>query len=468
MFGRPTRWAWIVGIAALGLLLFSQVRIQFPSRPKGSIEDLMSLRERTDLNVVFILVDTLRADRLSAYGYARETSPVLANLAGNGVRFANVRSQSSWTKTAMASIWTGTYPGRHRILRFDDAIPDEATLPAERFRELGFTTVGLHRNGWVAPNFGFAQGFDTYVQTKPGTNPERVQKNNPSTGRIAGSDEDITLGAIEFLRGLGQQRFFLYLHYMDVHQYTFDTASARFGTSFSDSYDNAIRWVDFNIGVVLTTLDRMDLLARTVVVIGSDHGEAFLEHGVEGHAKDLYEESVRVPLLFVLPFRFGRPVVVEDPVETVDLFPTLLDLLGMDPLPDAQGRSLLPLIQAAAGGESGGTQSASTPAPSFAQLDRNWGQRRLPPDNILAAANDRHKLILPLDESDGRPEIYDLLADPGEQHDLAELGGRDAAHELQQRAIVHAEDPLRLFDVNHVELDEMRINQLRALGYVVQ
>jgi len=467
VFGRPNRWAWVVGAAAVGLFLVTQVRIQIPSRPEGSIDDLMRLRERTDLNVVFLLVDTLRADRLSAYGYARETSPVLADLASTGIRFANARAQSSWTKTSMASIWTGAYPGRHRILRFDDAIPDEATLPAERFRDRGFATVGLYRNGWVAPNFGFAQGFEIYLQTKPGTNPERIQKNNPSTGAIAGSDEDITLGALEFLRGIGPQQFFLYLHYMDVHQYTFDTASARFGTSFSDSYDNAIRWVDFNIGVVLATLDRMDLLARTLIVVASDHGEAFLEHGVEGHAKDLYEESIRVPLLVLPPFRLDRPVVVEAPVETVDILPTVLDLLGMEALPDAQGHSLVPEILAAAGNS--GTAPDASPALSFAQLDRNWGQKTRSPANLLAATDARHKVIVEIDEIDGgREEIYDLLADPGEQRNLNGLGGRDETRELRQRAMAHAEDPLHLFDVNHVELDELRINQLRALGYVVK
>ena len=162
--------------AAAGMLLIvaiaSQFELQIPSRSKGTVDDIVALRERDDLNVIFMVVDTLRADRLGMYGYERDTSPVLDSLATRGIVFKHVIAQSSWTKTSMASLWTATNPAKNGILRFNHKLPDEVRFPAEIFLEAGFRTAGIWRNGWVAPNFGFAQGFETYV--KPVTRPEML------------------------------------------------------------------------------------------------------------------------------------------------------------------------------------------------------------------------------------------------------------------------------------------------------
>ena len=136
-----------------------------------------SSSDRKDLKVLFILIDTLRADRLSAWGYPRETSPMIDWLASGGVRFARQLSQSSWTKCSMASLWTSLYPQRSGVLRFDEVLSSEAKLPAEILREAGFRTVGLFRNGWVAPNFGFSQGFEVYHQpARASADPERATR----------------------------------------------------------------------------------------------------------------------------------------------------------------------------------------------------------------------------------------------------------------------------------------------------
>ena len=110
-------------------------------------------------NVIFITVDTLRADRTTPYGYERDTSPTLDRLASQGIRFNRHLSQSSWTKSSMASMWTGFYPTRTGVTRYDHVVPEQAVMPAERLKEAGYSTIGLYRNGWVAPTFGFEQGF---------------------------------------------------------------------------------------------------------------------------------------------------------------------------------------------------------------------------------------------------------------------------------------------------------------------
>ncbi|HEY5657484.1 MAG TPA: sulfatase-like hydrolase/transferase, partial [Myxococcota bacterium] len=152
-------------------------------RPRGTLADVLALRERGDFNVLFILVDTLRADRLGVYGYERDTSPNLDVLAASGIRFAQQRSQSSWTKCSMASLWTGLYPARTRVLRAYDVLSADARMPAEILQEAGFYTAGVWRNGWVAPNFGFRQGFDIYLTPRPRQAP-RAMRTKPIAGRI--------------------------------------------------------------------------------------------------------------------------------------------------------------------------------------------------------------------------------------------------------------------------------------------
>ncbi len=239
----------------LAAAIASQFRLHVPSRRVEPVEKLLELRGRGDLNVVFLLIDTLRADRLGVYGYARPTSPVIDAAAAYGIVFDDVVSQSSWTKTSMASLWTGTHPIHNGILRYSHVIPEAAVLPAELFRAAGYRTVGLWRNGWVEANFGFAQGFESYVRPAIGRERMRVYRESRTPNPIAGTDEDLTIAATSFLEKFGSNRFFLYLHYMDVHQYVYDESSALFGTSYSDIYDQSIRWVDRLIGVLLDELE---------------------------------------------------------------------------------------------------------------------------------------------------------------------------------------------------------------------
>ena len=459
-----SRWLPLAAAAGLLLVLAAQfVKIRVPSRPVRGIEALRELRDRDDLNVVFVLIDTLRADRLSAYGYGRPTSPTLVDLAHSGVRFAHVQAQSSWTKTSMASLWTGTYPGRNGVLRYPDAIPESRKLPAEILKEAGYETFGLYRNGWVANNFGFAQGFDVYA-TPARRRQADVARANPSGGHLPGSDFDVSESAAEFLRAAGGRKTFVYLHYMDVHQYVFDDQSSLFGTTFSDSYDNAIHWVDRNVRHVLTELDQAKLLDRTVVVIAADHGEAFSEHGIEGHGKQLYREVVETPLLLVLPFRLDREVVVDEPVENVDVWPTLLDLLGLPALPDAQGRSLLPAIEAA---YRNAPDLAAAERPRISQIDRTWGRIESPPDPLVKIARGDWRFYLGPASDPPQIELYDAATDPGEQQNRA-------ADEAETVAAFRAEAERYLADrptegrAEVREIDEMRLQQLRALGYVVR
>jgi len=460
------RTYYLLAGALLVVAVLSQFEIRLPVRPQGGEAELAALSTRDDVNLLFILVDTLRADRLHAYGYARETSPWMDEMARTGVRFARVLSQSSWTKTSMASLMTATYPVRNGVLRWGHAMPEETPLPADRLREAGFRTAGIFRNGWVSGNFGFGQGFQSYIRPIPSVSPQTRKRSPRLHERLKGSDEDATVAALEFMRTYGDERFLLYLHYMDVHQYTYSEASALFGSSYSDAYDNAIHWTDQNIGVLLRELDERGLRDRTIVVLASDHGEEFLEHGREGHAKTLYREVVEVPWIVSLPFSLEPGAVVETPVENVDIWPTLLGLLGLPALPEADGRSRLPLVEAAL---QGAAPAADDTALAFAQLDRRWGTPEEPPRTLVAVTQGPYRLLmLEGGAEDGEVELFDLRADPHEAADVAADHPELTARLQQEAAAYLARPPAAWGTPVEVEISDLEAGQLRALGYVIR
>lgn len=462
MFKRLLDSSWFYyGLAVLLVAgaVVSQLEIHIPARSVGSPEDIPALAERGDLNVVFIVVDTLRADHLGSHGYERPTTPTLDRLAETGVLFRRNYAQSSWTKMSMASLWTGTYPVTSQIDRYSHGIPDAARMPAEIFQDAGYETAGIFRNGWLGPEFGFSQGFDLYVRAAPLNNQGDIQRGRYTPHAVIGNDWDVTQSAVEFLRGARKQKFFLYIHYMDVHQYVYEQESALFGTDYKDAYDNAIHWTDRNIGALVQAIEELELMENTIVVIASDHGEAFYEHGKEGHATDVYREVSETPLLFILPFFLKPGVVVDTPTENIDIFPTILELAGLDPLEGAQGRSLVPLMMG---------QEDTEPRPTFTHLERNW-----------AADGEANPLIAVMDGDDRliywtrKPvpegvELYQHSTDPTEQVDVAELEA-ERTEELMKMADEYFALPGAPWGdaPSEVEIDDMKLGILKALGYVV-
>jgi arylsulfatase A-like enzyme len=468
---KPRRqvFAVVAAIAAIALLaagmrqFFGSEGPPRDSRPTGTIEDVLALRDRSDLNVLFVLVDTLRADRLGTYGYERDTSPNLDALAASGIRFAQQVSQSSWTKCSMSSLWTGLYPARTRSLRAYDVISEQATMPAEIFKDAGFRTAAVWRNLWIAPNFGFSQGFEIYL-TPRGPRNNRMNRVDHPNITLEGSDADILDSAREFLRAHGHERWFLYLHMMDVHQYSYSEDTALFGTDYSDSYDNSIRWVDSLLGHLFNELELRGLRENTVIVFSADHGEAFGEHDGEGHARNVYGEVTTTPLIMSLPFRLEPGIVVEERSENVDLWPTVLELVGMPPLPDTDGQSLVPEIVLAAAGDSDGGAKAI----AIAHLDQNWGKEKRKSMPTVSFTEGRWRLIY-YARAPKMSELYDKWQDPREQQNVAD-DWPEVREDLKGKAEAYlaSRPPPWGDDAPTVEINEMQLQQLRALGYGVR
>jgi arylsulfatase A-like enzyme len=459
------RWPWLVAAALVVVLYLASLVIRVEGgdpRPVGDAADIAKLAERDDLSVVFLLIDTLRADRLSSYGYSRATSPTLDRLAATGVRFGRHLAQSSWTKCSMASLWTALYPARNGVTRFDQVIPDEARLPAEILREAGFRTAGIYRNGWVAPNFGFAQGFEVYDRPVGPPPPPAVRRENP-TLKDEATDDAAVEAAIEFLRVHGGERFLLYVHFMDVHQYLYDEESAVFGTTYSDIYDNSILHLDALIDQLLTHLARSRLLERTLVVVAADHGEAFGERGFEGHAREVYRETTEIPWILAFPFRLEPGAQVDVRTQNVDVWPTLLELLGLPPIPNADGRSRVPEIVAAVRGEAAPGEAA----PAIAHLDRFWGRPMRTAAPVVAVTQDGLRYVA-LPQGRGKIEqLFDAKSDPLEQRDVLAERSEDAARLRGLAEAYLASEPVWSTAPPTLDLDEVQLDQLRALGYAV-
>ncbi len=462
------RWPWflaagVIVVAYLSTVIASLRPGDWDHRPRGTVADIGRLRERGDLNVLFIVVDTLRAERLGSYGYERDTSPILDRLAAAGVRFERHLVQSTWTKSSMASLWTGLYPAHTGVKRYDDVVPDAAQMPAEILREAGFQTLGLWRNGWVSPTFGFDQGFDVYQRPLATPIPPNVRRANP-TLTDKGTDESLTQAAVEFARVSGHQRWFLYLHLMDLHEYVYDAESALFGSSHSDLYDNSIRWTDGSIGFLLEELAELGQLDRTLVAIVSDHGEAFLERGFEGHAREVYRETTEVPFLLFFPFRLDPGIVVKSRTQNVDIWPTLFDILGLASPQGIDGRSLLPEILASAAGEAphDGKRIA------IADLDQAWAQKDRGPLPAISVVEDGFRYLrIEKKGGAGRAELlFDAKDDPRELRDRAKEEPetlerlRAAADDYSKGKPAWGEVPTR-------EIGELELSLLRALGYKV-
>jgi arylsulfatase A-like enzyme len=459
-------WPWV--LAAAGVVAVAVFRPSAPKepelvdpRPIGTAADIEALSERDDVNVLFVLIDTLRAERMQVFGYERPTTPFLDALASQGIRFDRNLAQSSWTKCSMASLWTGRYPQRAGVTRFDHVLSPEATLPAEIFRDAGFRTAGIWRNGWVEGYFGFDQGFDVYLRPTQRPPPPDLVRQNPTISSFS-TDLDVVDAAMEFLRINGRDRWFLYLHLMDVHEFVYDEDTARFGTTNADIYDNAVLRMDRVQEILVTRLFDMGFLDNTIIVIGSDHGEAFGERGIEGHARAVDPETTEVPLILSLPYRLQPGIVLRQRTANVDIFPTVLDLLGLPALEGADGRSRVPEILASMRGEDPPEDDTA----AIAHLDQTWGQRvTTTSHNVAVAEKDFRYLSFRNPSGELREELFSL-ADREERKNLAKDEPEVTARLRGVAESYLASDP-GWSETGTLELDEMQLNQLRALGYAI-
>jgi arylsulfatase A-like enzyme len=418
-------------------------------------------------NFLVVVVDALRADRLGVNGYSLPTTPEIDRLAAEGVNFSSAYAHSTWTKPSIATLFTSLYPGQHGLDLLEEegdgkfltrSLAGDFVTLAEGFQHAGYATAAVYHQLHLERRFGFGQGFDFYRHRK---------------GAAA---QGLNRHLRRWLDRRPEGPFFAYLHYMDVHwPYTrrlpdqgglfgpikisphpprgraklglwFDTSATESNLeALQARYDHEVAFVDAKLGEFLAALRQRGLLEDTVVVLTSDHGEGFGEHGALLHGFAPYDEIVRVPLVVRLPAKLRRWTgTVGQPVGLIDFMPTLLDLAGIEPPPGIQGRSLRSLLE----GEE--LQDRLVFAESVEAI-AVWGRR--------------YKLLR---FTDGRQEFYDLETDPHEQTPVigdclgpcAELA---RSLDLYIRAMTRVRAELM---GKTIRLRPRELERLEALGYL--
>ncbi len=453
---------------------------------------------RPPWNVLLLSIDTLRADGLSCYGNPRPTSPHIDRLATEGIRFAHVLAQSSWTLPSHMTMLTGLYPSVHgcitspgwsrKLDRLDEAW---VTLP-EVLRGWGYATAAYTDGKLLGPAFGFDQGFDVC---------------DDSGGGIRRVTEKGRAWLERHMAAATEQPFFLFLHCYDVHHYRppeeFERRFVRpyegpllklrrqgseletrvtsdgfykLGSDdlryLRDLYDAEIAKTDAVFGGFLEYLSERGLDRSTIVIVTSDHGEEFWEHGGTGHGWTLHQHQLRVPLIIRAPGLIAAGSESGERAGLIDIVPTVLDLLDL-PIPaEVQGISLLGYLEGQpAGAERVFVAEASHLGQQKALLTARYSFlfHRWPP--IGEKLDDRARFpyvwrnILRARGS----ELYDLSVDPDERHSVlreqAELGSRLQA-DLLSRVRENLGRQVSRSAAGRVDLDERTREHLRSLGYI--
>lgn len=308
-------------------------------------------------NIFLVVIDTLRADRLGVYGNQSGLTPFLDQLAARGTVFTNAYAPSSWTCPSVASLFTSRYPSQHRVSDFESVLADDEISLAESLQKLKYNAAGFSANFRLVAELGYAQGFNRWGA-----------ENLP--GKIRG---DYLRGQVkDWLEREHPSPALLFLQFMEPHapyeppepqrarfQIAGDSEAVRAVNEklrqqvrlinpeirlLLSLYNGEVASVDAEIQQLFAMLEQRGLLSNAIIVITADHGEEFREHGLMGHGKSLYNETIKIPLIIVAPgYTGGR--VVDQNVSLVDVAPTLLDLVGLPSQPSFEGRSLKPLLK---------------------------------------------------------------------------------------------------------------------------
>ena len=478
---------------AIGLITFTGLTVYCSGRP-----------EQQPVNILLISIDSLRADHVHSYDYPRETTPTLDRLAQEGTLFENAISESSWTLPTHMTMLTGLPAQTHGVEYFSGSMlsADYSTL-AQILRERGYRTYGVFSGPYLHPIFGFGRGFDSYESAMgktvydevdfdpaiPGTD-SKVKNMNFMSHRLVTSHL-ITEKAIEFLGTVSDQRFFLFLHYFDVHfdymapeelwrKFDADYQGTMTGEYFQENeainanmdprdldhlvalYDAEILYTDREIGYLIDALDRNGLRENTLIVVTSDHGVEFFEHGDKGHYRTLFDEVIQVPMIVRLPGEVQAGVRISEQVSHLDILPTLLAFAGIEepgaPLNGVGGRNLEDTLKGKASLQRAG-------AISSLRRSGYWTSLRTPNFKYIVNRDAETELL------------FDLGNDPGEHRPLQRKDGRTLSPGARQKfdelrsALLQRES--KAFSVRatpegaeNVDLPPRVREELRSLGYI--
>jgi len=444
-------------------------------------------------NIVLVVVDTLRADALSCYGGPAGLTPNVQRLAERGVVFDRAISGASWTIPSVASILTSSYPREHGVLDFSNGLRPDAELLPQVLRAAGYHTRAEMGNVFLGRSRGFARGFDFFDQFDfqpqadlllSGTLEELLRLGGPLrqvprsahpilwpdarfpfvTTRLSPNvhDADLDDWLFDFEPPPGDRPLFLYVQYVAPHSpylehpYRFLKSWPPFLKAdlerLHELYLGEVAYADQAFGELLDRLDGAGVLDDSIVVFTADHGEEFQEHGGWEHGHSVYQEVVHVPLVVAGP-GIAPGVRVQRTVSLVDLGATLAELAGAPRAEAFEGRSLAPLLCGAPGGDEAVAEKGVFSEVASKTLN--------PGHSDFALLEGRWKLVLRRpDEGEEQLLVFDLSADPGEQHPLDPVPAEAAPLVAKLR-----EYAARRAKSSAASVDEDQLAKMRALGY---
>lgn len=445
------------------------------------IRKLILLRERPDYrrpdyNVILISLDTLRADHISAYGYKRITSPNIDEFADNAVLFENSFCNAVWTLPSHMSLMTSLYSSTHRVWDKNSKLSRSIKTIAQILKENGYRTAAFTGGAFVSKVFGFDKGFDLYRE-----NYDVQIENHGQPLRLKHIEKDL----FDWLENHSKDKFFLFVHCYDTHEpFIAHSYLEEFEQDYSGRlnflnnhsgfikqldhekyrplindplninsfyrdvinenhiklneedknhivslYDNEIKFVDHYFGNLIAKLKNLSLMTKTIIILWSDHGEELLERGDIQHGGSTYEELMRVPLIIYIPdySGFGRNQAL---AQSLDIAPTILDILNIKPENDFKG---IPLL------------SPESPGNPYAVCEKK---------GMDAIRTERYKLMF--DKENYDVLLFDLENDPGELKDIAE-----SHPEIVEKLKKDLFDTLNIADLN-----KKMIKKLKTIGYI--
>jgi arylsulfatase A-like enzyme/Tfp pilus assembly protein PilF len=411
-------------------------------------------RREPPWNVLLVTFDTTRADRIGCYGNDRVSTPTLDALAADGVRFARTLSAVPITAPSHSTILTGRYPVAHGVR--DNGLfvlGDEQVTLAEILRDHGYATAAAVGAFPVTSQFGLDQGFDVFDDHLTGRYEDYL-------GRRAAPKENLFFderraaqvneAVLPWIDEHAADPFFVWVHYFDPHQ-PFEPPPPYDQLYADDPYNGEIAYSDSRLGFLIDHLRRLGVLDRTLVVMSADHGEGLGEHNEDTHAVLAYNSTLHVPLIVRPPSGTAPPGrVIEDWAGTVDILPTVLDLLGIDRPEGLHGRSLVPLWRDGAAAASDRKHYAENLSPS---LTHGWGELRVLIDGSTKYVHGP------------RPELFDLEVDPHELRNLL-TEQPDTVRRMRQTLKGFIESHAVAGSSVVVDLDEETRRRLESLGYL--
>lgn len=396
-------------------------------------------------NVLLVSIDSLRADHLGSYGYERDTSPTIDALAREGVVFEKAISSAPWTVPAHMTLLTALPPEVHDVVTVRQKLSPDAVTLAEAMQGAGYDTAAFVSGPTVMAHFGFDQGFALYDESMVERRPKRAGTAVSSPGLV----ELVSAWLGRWSDAGRRAPFFVFLHMWDVHYdyvpppeyverfdpgYTGDVDARRFETNerlrrdmdprdlrhVIALYDGEIRFTDDHLARLVARLRALGVLDDTIVVVTSDHGEEFFEHGYKGHAKSLYDEVLHVPLVVRYPRRVAAGRRVAEQVRLMDVAPTILDLAAVTAPAGFGTQGLAPEHRAADLAPYIGGGAAQQPFPVLPAFSSNlWLSGKQHAVRTADAKLIRYEPPLP-----NRPatEVFALASDPAEQKNLFGTG----------------------------------------------